>query len=51
VEKWLVNVVMVMYESAEALVRTPEGDSRPFDCELHLTFRQGMPEEDLVGLC
>jgi len=36
VEKWLVNAVIVMYEGAQTVVRTVEGDSKAFNMKLGL---------------
>jgi len=36
VEEWLVSAVMAMYEGAQTVVRTPEGDSRAFDVKVGL---------------
>ena len=36
VEKWLVKAVMAMYESAQTVVRTTEGDSKAFNVKVGL---------------
>jgi len=36
VEEWLVNAVMVMYEGAQTVVRTTEGDSKAFNVKIGL---------------
>ena len=38
-EEWLVSTVMAMYEGAETVVRTPEGDSRAFNVKVGLHQR------------
>ena len=36
VEEWLVSTVIAMYEGAETVVRTPEGDSKAFSVKVGL---------------
>jgi len=36
VEEWLVRAVMVMYEGAQTVVRTTEGDSKSFNVKVGL---------------
>jgi len=36
VDEWLVKAVMVMYESAQTVVRTTEGDSKAFNVKVGL---------------
>jgi len=36
VEVWLVNAVMAMYEGAQTVVRTTEGDSKAFNMKVEL---------------
>jgi len=36
VEEWLVNAVMAMYEGAQTVVRTTEGDSKAFNVKVGL---------------
>ena len=36
VEEWLLSTVMAMYEGAETVVRTPEGDSKAFSVKVGL---------------
>jgi len=38
VEEWLVKAVMAMYEGAQTVVRTTEGDSKAFDVKVGLLF-------------
>ena len=35
-EEWLVNAVMAMYEGAQTVVRTTEGDSKAFNVKVGL---------------
>ena len=39
VDEWLVNAVMAMYEGAQTVVRTTEGDSKAFNVKVG--FHQG----------
>jgi len=36
VEEWLVKAVMAMYEGAQTVVRTTEGDSKAFNVKIGL---------------
>jgi len=36
VDEWLVNAVMAMYEGAQTVVRTTEGDSKAFNVKVVL---------------
>ena len=36
VDKWLVKAVMAMYEGAQTVVRTTEGDSKAFNVKVAL---------------
>ena len=36
VDEWLVKAVMVMYEGAQTVVRTTEGDSKAFNVKVGL---------------
>ena len=50
-EEWLVKAVMAMYEGAQTVVRTTEGDSKAFKVKVVQKFRgQGQPPSRLMPL-